>query len=106
MDQSLEALEPAFDEQPAPDATPPSPAVMDVPRHGLGPGGGDPKKVVIIGAGMAGLVAASELARAGHQPIILEAQNRVGWAGPHPARLRAGPIRRGRARCASPASTT
>ena len=78
MDPSLEALEPAFDEQPAPDATPPSPAVMDVPRHGLGPGGGDPKKVVIIGAGMAGLVAAYELARQVHQPVILEAQNRVG----------------------------
>ncbi len=37
-----------------------------------------PKKVIIIGAGMAGLVAAAELLRAGHDPIILEAQGRVG----------------------------
>jgi monoamine oxidase len=36
------------------------------------------KRVIIIGAGMAGLVAAYELARAGHDPLILEAQNRVG----------------------------
>ena len=36
------------------------------------------KRVVVIGAGMAGLVAAYELERAGHDPIVLEAQNRVG----------------------------
>ncbi len=36
------------------------------------------KRVIIIGAGMAGLAAAYELARAGHDPVILEAQNRVG----------------------------
>ena len=35
-------------------------------------------RVIIIGAGMAGLVAGYELARAGHDPLILEAQNRVG----------------------------
>ncbi len=40
--------------------------------------GGKPKKVVIAGAGMAGLVAGYELKRAGHTPIILEAQQRVG----------------------------
>jgi monoamine oxidase len=39
-----------------------------------GPG----KRVIIIGAGMAGLVAGYELANAGHDPVILEAQNRVG----------------------------
>ena len=33
---------------------------------------------MVIGAGMAGLVAASELLRAGHDPLVLEAQNRVG----------------------------
>ena len=36
------------------------------------------KRVIIIGAGMAGLVAGYELARAGHDPLILEAQSRVG----------------------------
>jgi monoamine oxidase len=40
--------------------------------------GGRRKKVVIVGAGMAGLVAAHELKRAGHDPVILEAQRRVG----------------------------
>ena len=34
--------------------------------------------MVIIGAGLAGLVAAYELERQGHDPIVLEAQNRVG----------------------------
>lgn len=37
-----------------------------------------PKQVVIVGAGMAGLTAAYELLRAGHEPIIIEAQQRVG----------------------------
>jgi len=37
-----------------------------------------PKRVVIVGAGMAGLVAGYELLKAGHDPLILEAQNRVG----------------------------
>jgi monoamine oxidase len=36
------------------------------------------KRVIIVGAGMAGLVAGYELANAGHDPVILEAQNRVG----------------------------
>src|SRR5574341_577171 len=38
---------------------------------------GKPKKVVIVGAGMAGLVAGYELKRAGHNPIILEGKQRV-----------------------------
>jgi monoamine oxidase len=37
-----------------------------------------PKKVIVIGAGMAGLVAAYELQRAGHELVILEARQRVG----------------------------
>ena len=36
------------------------------------------KKVIVVGAGMAGLSAAYELQRAGHEPLILEAQARVG----------------------------
>ena len=37
-----------------------------------------PKKIIIAGAGMAGLVAGDLLTRAGHQITILEAQHRVG----------------------------
>jgi monoamine oxidase len=39
---------------------------------------GKQKKVIIVGAGLAGLAAGYELKRAGHTPIILEAQQRVG----------------------------
>ncbi len=37
-----------------------------------------PKKVIIIGAGLAGLSAAFELTRAGHDVIVFEAQSRPG----------------------------
>ena len=37
-----------------------------------------PQRVIVIGAGMAGLSAAYELLRAGHDPVILEAAQRVG----------------------------
>ncbi len=39
---------------------------------------GGRKKVVIVGAGLAGLSAGYELLKAGHEPLILEAQQRVG----------------------------
>ncbi len=47
-------------------------------RDGLQPTVVRAKTVIIVGAGMAGLVAAHELVRAGHDPVILEAQHRVG----------------------------
>ena len=64
--------------QPAPHATPVAPEDMVTPRFGLEPRDQVSKRVIVIGAGMAGLVAAFELARQGHDPIVLEAQNRVG----------------------------
>ena len=53
---------------------------LDVVKEGIAKrfGDGKPKRVVIVGAGLAGLSAGYELRRAGHTPIILEAQQRVG----------------------------
>ena len=65
--------------QPRPDRAPPVPrAVLSVPEHGLEPRPGDRKRVIVIGAGMAGLAAAHELKRQGHEVVLLEAQNHVG----------------------------
>ena len=70
------------------------PLMMDIAENGLTyaynkygghaePGAGDcktkhPKDVIIVGAGLAGLVAAHELKRSGHNVRILETQKRVG----------------------------
>jgi hypothetical protein len=75
------------------------PLLMDIARHGLayaynkytrvhgirsdatdGPvqQTNNPKHVIIVGAGMAGLVAAHELVRVGHKVTIVETQDRVG----------------------------
>ena len=51
---------------------------LQIIANGLPPVSGKRKRVVIVGAGMAGLTAADELLRAGHDPLILEAQQRVG----------------------------
>jgi monoamine oxidase len=65
--------------QPPPNEAPPVPIdVLEVAKQGLGRRAGAPKRVLIIGAGMAGLVAAYELKRQGHDPLIVEAQGRVG----------------------------
>jgi monoamine oxidase len=52
--------------------------VLRVAGEGLGRREGDRRRVVILGGGLAGLVAAYELERQGHDPVVLEAQQRVG----------------------------
>jgi monoamine oxidase len=64
---------------PAPlDLTPVEPEVLDTAEEGLDRRPGARKRVIVLGAGMAGLVAAFELDRQGHDVLVLEAQNRVG----------------------------
>lgn len=54
----------------------PTPAYADPPQLKQGAGRG--QRVIIIGAGIAGMVAAYELRRAGYECVILEARNRAG----------------------------
>jgi len=64
---------------PPPDQAPPvGPDMLEVAREGLEGRQGARKRVLIIGGGMAGLVAAYELKQQGHEPVVLEAQTRVG----------------------------
>jgi monoamine oxidase len=51
---------------------------LNIAKNGLPQNNNPRKKVLILGAGIAGLVAAYELKKAGHTPVILEAQNRLG----------------------------
>lgn len=55
----------------------PSQPVSAIVHTGL-PKAKTPQRVIVIGAGIAGLVAAYELLRAGHDPVLLEARPRVG----------------------------
>jgi monoamine oxidase len=55
----------------------PSQPVAEIIATGL-PKARKRARVIVLGAGMAGLVAAYELLRAGHDPIVLEARPRVG----------------------------
>jgi monoamine oxidase len=65
--------------QPSPfEGGPVAEETLAVPEEGLEDRPQPAKRVVIIGGGLAGLVAAFELARQGHEPIVLEAQYRVG----------------------------
>ena len=61
-----------------PDTTPVDPGILATPDEGLEGRRAERHKVVVIGAGLAGLVAALELKRQGHEVVVLEAQNRVG----------------------------
>lgn len=54
------------------------PEMRTIVERGLPETRSERKRVIVVGAGMAGLVAAYELQRAGHEPIVLEAQQRVG----------------------------
>ena len=94
------------DGQPAPvrDALPAD--VLLTPAEGLDPRPQPAKRVIVIGGGLAGLVAAFELRRQGHEPLVLEAQNRVGGRIYTLRDVRAGAVRGGRRRCASRAPMT
>jgi len=52
-------------------------AMLQVIDRGL-PKASEPRNVIVIGAGMAGLVAAYELKKAGHKVTVLEASRRIG----------------------------
>ncbi len=51
---------------------------LDLLREGLPDTGAPHRRIVVVGAGMAGLTAALLLKEAGHEVIVLEGQNRLG----------------------------
>ena len=55
-----------------------SPRSAKAAGFALPPGSGTGKKVVVLGAGIAGLVAAFELRKAGYAVTVLEARGRIG----------------------------
>ncbi|HYI22913.1 MAG TPA: FAD-dependent oxidoreductase, partial [Candidatus Limnocylindrales bacterium] len=65
--------------RPDPDSLPPiGDEIVATAAEGLEPRTQPGKRVLILGGGIAGLVAAFELKRQGHEPLVLEAQHRVG----------------------------
>jgi monoamine oxidase len=54
------------------------PRLSSVPSDGLPARPHPRKRVLVLGAGMAGLVASYELMRQGHEPVVIEARQRVG----------------------------
>jgi monoamine oxidase len=54
------------------------PTPVDAERFTLAPGSGNGISVVILGAGIAGLISAYELRRAGYRVAVLEARDRIG----------------------------
>lgn len=54
------------------------PELLQIAQHGLPERTNRPAKIAVLGAGIAGLVAAVELRRAGHEVTVIEAQSRVG----------------------------
>jgi 2-polyprenyl-6-methoxyphenol hydroxylase-like FAD-dependent oxidoreductase len=50
---------------------------LGVLASGLGPRSERPARVIIVDAAVAGLVAASELLKAGHEPVLLEPGTRA-----------------------------
>ncbi|MCY3713619.1 MAG: FAD-dependent oxidoreductase [Gemmatimonadetes bacterium] len=64
--------------EPTPEPTPEPPAESPPPEPPAEPPPEDPVDVIVVGAGLSGLVAAYELVRAGHDVRILEASNVIG----------------------------
>ncbi len=90
----MTAPRPQPDEVP-PVTTPVDPELLETAGEGLDRRPHGPKRVVVIGAGLAGLVAAFELKRQGHEVTVLEAQSRVGGRIYTLRTFAPGPVRRG-----------